>query len=287
MKKLFIFFILFSLLTPFTSAKEFNKNEINEIKVVLNKHNRALKNHDFKTFQTFYSKDYMSADGFNVEDLTKMVEKTYNTYKNIKYETKVNSITTFDNIAIAQVSDRTTAKLYPQDNKKYNKKDKSKIGLLDGKSVYSIYLAKKGDSWRIIYDDIIMEETSLKYGIAKDLDINLNTPLFIKQGEPYDISLTMNKPQDVIALGAISKEEISYPPKDYQEKFRKIPPEGLLERIVKANKRNLDEYAIASIGFTKISTNDDSSKAKIEILGMAYVLKRVTMEKDKKFIKEL
>ncbi len=283
MKKILILTILFALFAPIAGAKEIDRSELVEIRNVLIKHNNAIKNHDFKTFKTFYSKDYESADGFSAEELSAMYEKTYKTYKNIKYQTKINSITTFNDIAIAQLSDKSSAKLYPDNNKK----DRKKAGILDGKSVYTVYLKKNNNSWQIIYDDILMEETTLKYGIAKELDINLKTPLFIKQGQPYDLSLTMNKPQDIVALGAISREEISYPPKDYQEKFRKIPPEGLLERIVKANKRNLDEYAIASVGFTRISTDNENSKAKIEVLGMAYVLKRVTMEKNKKFIKEL
>ena len=126
-----------------------------------------------------------------------------------------------------------------------------------------------------------MEETSLKYGVANKIPMELITPIFIKNGSEYDLSLKMKKPDDIIALASISREEITYPPKDAIEKFRKFPEDGALERLVKANNKNLDEYAIASVGFTKVSINEEETRAKIEILGMAYILKRVNMETEK------
>ena len=111
--------------------------------------------------------------------------------------------------------------------------------------------------------------------------MNLITPMFVKSGEEYDLSLKIDKPEDVVALASISREEITYPPLDCQEKFRKIPESGDLERLVKANNKNLDEYAVASIGFTKVSLNEKMTKAKIEVLGMAYLMKRINIDKIK------
>ena len=68
-----------------------------------------------------------------------------------------------------------------------------------------------------------------------------------------------------------------YPPVDSPEKYRRIPQDGELERLVRANDKNLDEYAVASIGFTKVSIDEEQTKAKIEILGMAYLMKRINM----------
>ena len=90
-----------------------------------------------------------------------------------------------------------------------------------------------------------------------------------------------NKPEDIIALASISREEITYPPADYNEKFRKIPETGDLERYVKANNKNLNEYALASVGFTKVSINEEITKARIEILGIAYIMKRINMNRNK------
>lgn len=274
MKKLFTAIILTLLMCSSGFAFEIKKSDTALVRSVLNKHNKALKEHDINKIKTFYALSYKNADGFDLDDLTSMLEKTYSAYKDIKYSTKINSITTFDDYAVAQITDKTSAILKPDTKNK----DKDKLGFLEGKSVYSIYLKKENNNWEIIYDDILMEETSLKYGIANKIDMSLKAPLFVKEGEEYDLTLKMNKPDDVIALASLTREEIVYPPKDTDEKFRKVPSEGDLERLVRANKNNLDEYAVASIGFTRVSLNEQAAKAKIEVLGMAYIMKRINMD---------
>lgn len=253
----------------------FQNNTEREIKKVLNEHSKAMDNRDIEKLKTFYDENYRSEDGFDINDLVEMIQKTYNAYGNIKYKTSINHISAYDNWALVQISDKSYAKIFLEDNK-----NKDKMGVLKGTSVYNLYLKKdRNDKWKIYRDDIVMEETSLKYGIANQIDMDLVTPVMVKKDESYDISLKMDKPDDIIALGSISREEITYPPKDYPEKFRKIPQEGELERVVRANGKGLDEYAIASIGFTKISMNEEQTKARIHILGMAYILKRINVDK--------
>lgn len=284
MKKLLSSFILLFVLSANCPLYAFdfsffNKNNPQkEIKKVLKKHNRAMANHDVDLVQSYYDENYKSADGFNLNDMKTMLEKTHQAYTNIKYKTKINNITAYDNWALAQMSDETYAKVY-LDN---DKKNKEKMGILDGKSSYLVYFKKDKDKWKIVADEILMEETSLKYGLAKKIDMELETPIFIENNENYDISLKMpNKPEDIIALASISREEITYPPADYNEKFRKIPETGDLERYVKANNKNLNEYALASVGFTRVSINEEITKAKIEILGIAYIMKRINMNRNK------
>lgn len=280
MKKImaFLFLLNFSFAVPSYSFSLFEKGDKSQIRSVITKHNKALSRHDIETVKTFYDKNYKSVDGFNLDDLTSMLQKTYSTYDNIKYKTKINSISAYDNWALVQMSDVTSATVYPVDDKKIKKE---KMGKLDGRSVYVVYLKKNKDSWKIISDDILMEETSLKYGVANKVGIDLVTPLFIKNGGEYDLSLKLDKPDDIIALASLSREEVSYPPLDYQEKYRKVSETGDLARLVKANNKNLDEYAVASIGFTRLSVNEEESKARIEVLGMAYVMKRINMERIK------
>ena len=263
----------------------FNKNNPQrEIKKVLKKHNRAMAEHNVNLVQSYYDENYKSADGFNLEDMKTMLEKTHQAYTNIKYKTKINNITAYDNWALAQMSDETYAKVYLDKDKK----NKEKAGTLEGKSSYLVYFKKDKDNWKIVADEILMEETSLKYGVAKKIDMELETPIFIENDENYDISLKMpNKPEDIIALASISREEITYPPADYNEKFRKIPETGDLERYVKANNKNLNEYALASVGFTKVSINEEITKARIEILGIAYIMKRINMNRNKAINKNI
>lgn len=253
----------YSFVSPFDLSKK-------EIKDVLNCHNKAMDKYDFEKIKTYYSKDYKNSDGFELDDVFEMLEKTRKAYGDIKYKTKINDISLYDNWAVVQMSDESRAKINHD-----NKKDKDKTGYLKGRSSYILYLKKDDDGWKIVADDILMEETSLKFGIAKKMDINLITPVFVKPGSEYDLRLEMNKPDDILAIGSISREEIKYPPSDYEEKFRKISQDGELERLVRANNNDLDEYALASIGFTKVSVNKEQTRARIEVLGMAYIMKRV------------
>ena len=201
-----------------------------------------------------------------------MLEKTYDAYGKMKQKTKINDINIFNNTAIIRLTDTTHATIHPDEAK-----SKEKQGVLDGKSIYTIYLKKQEESWKIIYDEIIAETTSLKYGVANKIPIELNTPVLIKNGEEYDLNLKMNKPDDLIALASLTNEQIEYPTPEFKEKFRKFPSSGELERIVKANKNNKSEYAIASVGFTKASINEQEAKVRIEVVGIAYLMKRINM----------
>ncbi len=250
-----------------------------EIRSFMRGYINAMEEDDIEKIKSFYDKDYKSTDGLNLDDVVKMMEKTHDTYKNIKYKTKINSINVYDSWALVRMSDKTNAVIYPVLDKKLKKE---KQGDLEGKSVYDIYLKKNIDGWKIVKDDVLMEETTLKYGVARKIDINLITPYEIKNNEEYDLSLQLGEvPTDLISLASISREEITYPPQDYDEKYRKISSQGALERLVKANDKNVDEYAIASIGFTRVTANEEMTKARIEVLGMAYMIKRVNMERSK------
>jgi len=285
MKKLAIaLFIINLFFTPSYSFEFFKKSDKNEVKTILNKHTKAMAKHDVEAVKSFYDKNYKSTDGFDINELENMLNKTYSTYSNIKYKVKIKSIDVYDSYVMAQIADSSSAVIYPDTIKKL-KKEKS--GKLEGKSVYNVYLKKINNEWKIIKDDILSEETSLRFGVAKNIDMNIETPKNIKNGQEYDLSLKINKPKNIIALGSISREEVVYPPIDYQEKYRKISEDGELERIVRANNKNLDEYAVASVGFTKVSLNEEQTKARIQVLGMAYLMKRINMENSEEIKNEI
>lgn len=276
MKKLLIVLFLLNLFVlPSYSVELFKKSPKAEIKATLKNLDKAFHNQDIEKIKTFYNDNYKSADGFDLAKTIQMLEKTYEVYENIKYNTKITSISADDEWALVQVQDKTKANIYPIQDKKLKEEKK---GTLKSESIYNVYLKKEAGFWKIISEEILMEETSLKYGIANKLDMNLISPLKIKNGQEYDVALKIKKPKDVVALASISSEEIVFPASDYQEKFRKIPEMGELERVVRANNKNLNEYAVASIGLTKVSINEEQTKAKIEVLGMAYLMKRVNME---------
>ncbi len=272
MKKIII--CLAFLLLNSLCANSFELNDYWQIRHTLRDYNKALAYQDVEKIKTFYSENYKNADGFTLSELAQMLEKTYNSYDKMKQKTKINSIVTFDDDAIVQLTDTTSALVHLD-----KAKEKEKAGKLEGKSVYTLYLRKTNEGWKIFYDEITAETTSLKYGIANKIPMKLNTPLLIKKGEQYDLNFEMQKPDDIVAVASISNEEIKYPTPEYKEVFRKIPSTGRLERVVKANQNKKNEYAIASVALTKFSVNEKATKARIEVIGMAYLMKRVNMTK--------
>ena len=237
MKKIIIALLLVNLFLPAYSFEGFKKSPEGEVCAVMNKHTKAMSNHDVQAVKSFYAANYKSSDGFTLDELGKMLEKTYSAYNNIKYKTKISAINAYDDWALVQMSDKSSAVVLPED-KSTNKK---KMGKLEGKSVYNVYLKKMNNEWKIVSEDILLEETTLKFGIARKIDMDILSPLVVKAGQEYDLSLKINKPKDILALASISREEIVYPPVDSPEKYRRIPQDGELERLVRANDKNLDE----------------------------------------------
>ena len=270
MKKIIIILLLVVVST--LSADAFDLSSYWQIRSTLRNYNKALSSKNINDVKVFYDDNYRSADGFTLNELVQMLEKTYSAYGQMKQKTKINSINVFDNYAIVQLTDKTSAVVHPD-----KMKSKEKAGKLDGKSVYILYFKKINNEWKIYYDEILAETTSLKYGVANKVPMELNTPFVIQGGEQYNLSLKMEKPDDIFALASLSNEQIEFPTPEYKEKFRKIPLSGELERVVKANNNNKGEYAIASVGFTKFSINEEETKARIEIIGMAYLMKRINM----------
>ena len=200
-----------------------------------------------------------------------MVEETFSAYSDIKYTTKIKNISITENWAAVQVSDKTTASL---PNKDFDNPNGELFGLCD----YTVYLKKYNDSWKIVSDHVNYEETTLKYGEAKNYKIDFEAPLVVKKGQDYDLTLQMEPPKGIFVVATLGKEEVLYPPKKPKDAFRKLPSEGILERVVKANTNNHNEYATASVGFTKLTVEeDDIMQIKFKMSGMAFIMKRVSV----------
>lgn len=266
-KTLSILFLSFLLLITSVYAADSSEKEIRSL---IKEHNSALTHHNTKKLATFYDTNYRSIDGFSLDEMIKMVKDASDAFKNLKYSTKIDSIEIDDNLATVKIQENTKAKIYPV-------KKKDKRGILDGYSKYTMYLKKENNTWKIVKEDILEEQTTLKYGLARRIKFDLITPNYIENGKDYDLSLKIDKPRNVLALGAISNEEIKLPNENYNEKFRKISPDGELERVVKANANNKNEYALASVGYTKITLREKEKKIRIQILGVAYIIKRINM----------
>lgn len=269
-----------------------DKAQIKELFENLNKYSNE---HNAEAIKAFYSKDYISYDGFNYDAFFASVDETFKSYPDISYKSKIKSINIIGNWASVELVDITTSEKQAATQAIINNQpvlNKEIKGVMESRCHYITYLRKLGNKWQIYSDNIITEETAIKYGKAAEIEMDISSPLIAKEGEEYCISLNIkNKPQGALMLASLSREEIKYPPSTPVDKFRKIPSDGTLERVVRANKKGANEYSMASVGITEISLNEEKTAINYEMSGIAFLMKRVNVygernAVDKKYLKE-
>lgn len=280
MKKLFIIFIVF-ILSNLNCYAITNDTDKAQIKSLLGSINKYSNEHNIDKLKPYYSKDYLSYDGFNYDAFFVSVKETFKTYPDISYKSKIKSINVSGDFAAVEMADTSTSTRQtltqsivenkPVLNQKLN-------GLMKSKCHYIVYLKKTKGKWQIYSDNIITEETAIRYGKAQEIDMDIVSPQIAKEGEEYCIGLDVaKKPKDSFILASLSREEIKYPPKIPADAFRKMPSKGMLERIVIANKKGMNEYSLASVGITTISLNKEKTAINYQMSGIAFLMKRVNV----------
>lgn len=247
-------------------------NELSIKKLVHSLNYHSNKQHLAK-IKSFYSPNFTSGDGFSNEIFFKMVEDTFKSYDKIKYSVKVKEVEINDKTARVNILDKTTAKL------KSDGEIKDVYGDLEGVCNYIINLEKQANGkWLIVSDEILSETTSLKYGEAKFAKMEMFAPTSVKEDSEYSINLKMEAPKNTFVIASLNRENIVYPPIRAEEAFRKLSATGELERIVRSNSKGLNEYAVASIGFTRIHLGEDLTSIQMQMSGLAFLMNRVNIE---------
>jgi len=297
MKKIFIIFAMVLLLSSsafaaaeidenfeaYTSKNLLNKEKTDKTKIkeLIYNLNKYSNTHNTDKIKQFYSKDYISYDGFNRDAFIAAIKETFETYPDISYKSKIKSIQVFSDWASVQLTDTSTSNKQALTQAVIDNKpvlDKKIEGVMESVCDYVIYLKKNAGRWEIYSDSIISESTSIKYGLAKDLKMDIESPLIVKEGEEYCISLNVDKkPKNSIMLASITREEIKYPPEMPVDAFRKVPKDGILERVVRANNNGINEYSLASVGITEFSLNEEKTAINYQMSGIAFLMKRVNV----------
>lgn len=279
MKKYLLTVLLFLFLTPSSFGdSKFNFSKINfwnddtrAVKSILNAQVKYANKTNLDKFISTYDKDYLNADGFNLDTYTKMVRELWEGYDNIKYGIKIKNIT-FEPNGIAKVELIETSHADIPVTKKMN-------GVLSSEANSIYYLKKINGKWKVTSDKIIDEVTSMLYGDAMNLDIKLTAPNEVTPGYEYTASLEFVPPKDTFAIASIAKDKVEYPQKQAKEVFRKLPDDNILERLFIANSDKVNEYVIASIGLTKADIKDLSIK--LSLTGFGYQIIRVNVVDEK------
>ena len=255
-----------------------NRATYNDIKKVIDLQSAYTNKYDLKGLASLYANNFVNSDGFNKDVYFKLIEETWKTYPDITYKTEIKNIEFSDNYATVFTNEVAIATSQEEIG------DLTAIGELYSTSQCVYYLEKQGANWLINSEKIIEETSTLKYGDARYINIELNAPKQIGANKDYTTTLKVDAPKDSIVIASINKENIVYPQTKSDDAFRKMPDDNILERVFLSNKDNVNEYAVASIGITRAENYTDN-QIRVYMGGLAFIMTRINVIPENKFIK--
>lgn len=254
------------------------KSTYNDIKNVIDQQSVFTNKYDLKGLSSLYANDFVNSDGFNKDVYFKLIDETWKTYPDITYKTEIKNIEFSDNYATVFTNEVAIATSQEEIG------DLTAIGELYSTSQCVYYLEKQGAKWLINSEKIIEETSTLKYGDARYINIELNAPKQIGANKDYTTTLKVDAPKDSVVIASINKENIVYPQTKSDDAFRKMPDDNILERVFLSNKDNVNEYAVASIGITRAENYTDN-QIRVYMGGLAFIMTRINVIPENKFIK--
>lgn len=249
-----------------------------ELRKSLCNHLKYANSYNLDGLKTLYADNYINADGLNKDIYFDLIKKTWESYPDIKYTMEIKNLEISANNATAQVVERAIASTSAKSGIIHEK------GILESNSNSVYYFEKINNKWLITSDHIISEKTMLRYGVANDMKIELIAPNQIPANTEYTAALEVKAPKDSLVIASVGKENITYPQVLAEEIFRKIPDDGVLERVFKSNNKNINEYAVASFGITKAKIINQS-ELKIFVTGLGFAMTRVNVIPKNEFVK--
>lgn len=253
-------------------------NPFEEVKRTMYMHLKYANTYNLEGLKSLYADEYINADGLNKEIYFDLIKKTWENYPDIKYKIDIKNIQIDGDSAVVQVYENAIATTLAKSGIIDEK------GLLESASDSAYYLEKRNNKWLITSDHILTEKTFLRYGNAITVNIDLIAPNQIPAGTYYTSSLKLNTPKDSLVIASIGKENITYPQTIAEEVFRKLPENGILERMFKSNNDNINEYAVASFGITKAEISK-GMEIKVYVTGLGFIMSRVNVIPKNNFIK--
>lgn len=256
---------------------EANSEDIQSILAAVNDLVAASNRHDLDGVLKHYSPRFVSGDSLNLEQIQHLIQDTWKTYPDIKYENKIVEIRLNGDWATVESLDSAKATAIPETS------ISKTPGSLVSRSRGLLFLKRVGKSWEIMSDYTIYESATILYGEAEKLKLILSTPEQVFAGEPYTAKIDIKMPPSTFAIATISKEPLVYPQKAPEEKFRSLSDEqDSLERVFQANATNNNEMVTVTIGLTQIG-QDDQDRPTIKLNGIATLVKRVNVLPKSKF----
>lgn len=249
--------------------REFKQN-VKQIEELFKIHNQYANAHDLKKLRPLYLDSYMNSDGFNKEVYFKSIESTWESCEDLTYTTDIVSVDINGNYARVQVEETATGTI--MDTLDFM----PVAGEIHSNSQGIYHLTKINDKWYISGETAIADESSLLYGDARFMNIELQAPAQVSAGETYTTTLKVDADPSTFILGSIDHDVMTYPSSTPKNELRALPQSQTLERLIKANTQNLNEYTVASLAISRVKLLDKNN-FRIYMAGLACVMKRVNV----------
>ena len=235
----------------------------------------ASNKHDISGVMSHYAVNYLSGDHLNLQQIKQMIVETWKLYPDITYDSKVVSIRVTGDWSTVETLDTAHATAMPDGT--LSGPNKTRKGTLDSQSRGLLYLKRSGNHWEIVADQTLYEQAAILYGDVKNLQMLLSAPDTVISDQSYTAKLTVKVPPSKLVIASIAKDPLVYPQRTPQEKFRSLSDEDtVLERVLQANKDNLNEMITVTVGLTEISQDQDE-RPNIRLQGVATLVKRVNI----------
>ncbi len=254
-----------------------NKQAIKQIRKLFDLHNRYANNHDLKNLEALYSESYINNDGFNKEVYFKSIEDTWKSCSDLTYKTEILSIDVNGDFANVNVIESATGTV--QEDMEFM----SVSGEIHSKSTGIYHLEQINGKWYIKGETALTDESSLLYGDARFMNIELQAPTQVSSGETYTTTVKVDADDNTFIIGAIDRDSVKYPASTPKSELRAMPQSQILERLLTANTDNLNEYTVASLAISK-AVNAGREDFKIYMAGLACVMKRINVIPKNKFV---
>lgn len=253
------------------------KNTRKEIRDVFEKQLEYTNNKKIDKLSELYAESFVNSDGFNKKVYFKLIKETWETYPDIIYGTTIRDIQFEGNYAAIQTFETALATTHEKTD------SVDAFGELSSFANSFYYLQKFGDKWQIVSEQVLSEKSALRYGDARFIKMDLNVPSIVNAGSSYTASLDVDLADDENAIASIDRQIIIHPSQRNEENFRNLSDENSLERLFYANKNNVNEYAMASIGLAKSETYEET-KVRVYVSGIAFLMTRVNVIPENKHI---
>lgn len=258
--------------------RKVQKQDIKKIKNLFKVHEEYANKHDITSLKPLYADNYVNNDGFTKDTYFHSVKTTWDTCKDLVYDTKILSIDVTGNYAKVNVEETASGTVYE------NFEDTTLAGEIHSKARGIYHLTKINANWYIMGETSLSDESSLLYGDARFMNMELEAPAQVAAGETYTVTLKVDADDKTFIIGAIDHDPVKYPPSTPKSELRALNQSHTLERLIKANSDNLNEYAVTSMAISKVETTA-TEEYKIYLAGLACIMKRINVIPVNKFIK--